>query len=51
MMEQFKQPAAEQTRQSHPQPSEQKAVPSMEEIRRQLGWHLCNASIKSYSNG
>jgi hypothetical protein len=50
MMEQFKQPAAEQTRQSHHQQNEQKTPPSLEEIRRQLGWHLCNTSVKSHSS-
>lgn len=50
-MEQFKQPATEQPRQSHHTQSEPKAPPSMEEIRRQLGWHLCNACAKSYPNG
>jgi hypothetical protein len=47
-MEQFKQPTKEQVR-NHIQQrqAEHKAPPSMEEIRRQLGWHLCgNATGK-----
>ena len=47
-MEQFKQPAKEQIRQSqHQHQSEHKTPPSTEEIRRQLGWHLCHAALKS----
>jgi hypothetical protein len=49
MMEQFKQPAKEQARQSHPHQSEVKTPPSTEEIRRQLGWHLCNGGAKLYA--
>jgi hypothetical protein len=46
-MEQFKQPAKDQLRQSyHQRQSEPKTPPSMEEVRRQLGWHLCNASSR-----
>ena len=50
-MEQFKQPAQEQVRHPHHQhQGEHKAPLSTEEIRRQLGWHLCHASAKPYSN-
>lgn len=49
-MEQFKQPATEVPRSSHNQQSESRTPPSMEEIRRQLGWDLCNASAKPTSN-
>jgi hypothetical protein len=51
MMEQSKPLTKEQIRQSHHQQSEHKPPPTVEEIRRQLGWHLCNASAKAYSTG
>ncbi len=48
MMEQFKQPAQEPVQPSHTlHQSEHKTPPSIEEIRRQLGWDLCHASTKS----
>jgi len=41
-MEQFKQPSKEQVRHyMGTRQTEHKAPPSMEEIRRQLGWSLC----------
>ena len=40
-----KQPVKDQVRQSHHQrQNESKAPLSTEEVRRQLGWHLCNAA-------
>jgi len=40
-----KQPAKDQVRQSHHQRQNESKTPlSTEEVRRQLGWHLCNAS-------
>lgn len=51
-MEQTKQPAQDTIRQStHHLQGERKTPLSTEEIRRQLGWHLCHASSKQYADG
>jgi hypothetical protein len=49
MMEQSKHPGKEQVRQySSQRQSDPKTPPTLEEIRRQLGWELCaSAPIKS----
>lgn len=49
VMEQTKQAAKEQVRHYSQPQSEHKSPPSTEEIRRQLGWHLCHAALKSGS--
>ena len=46
-MEQTKQPAKDQASQSHQlHQTEHKTPLSVDEVRRQLGWHLCQASAK-----
>jgi hypothetical protein len=44
-MEKTKQPTKEQVRSYiETRQAERKMPPSLEEIRRQLGWHLCGSS-------